>query len=203
MSQEEYKKQLPENLLNDNGQKQSRILAFKSKLRPPHEGFENSRKTLYSQNLNDGLAKAKKIFRHIPQVAERTLDAPDLSDDYYLNLLDWSSSNVLVVTLGMTVYLSDAATISIELMTVDEEGPITSVSWAPDDQYLAVGLNNSTVQLWDFTSLRQLRTLRGHNARVGVPTWNEPTMVTRGGDNMILNHDARIWDHVIGSMVAH
>jgi WD40 repeat protein len=42
------------------------------------------------------------------------------------------------------------------LMTVDEEGPITSVSWAPDGQYLAVGLNNSTVQLWDSTSLRQV-----------------------------------------------
>ena len=52
--QEEYKKQLAEDLLNDNGQKQSRILAFKSKPPPPPEGFENGRKTLYSQNLNAG-----------------------------------------------------------------------------------------------------------------------------------------------------
>jgi cell division cycle protein 20 (cofactor of APC complex) len=30
------------------------------------------------------------------QSAERTLDAPELVDDYYLNLLDWGSNNVLL-----------------------------------------------------------------------------------------------------------
>jgi cell division cycle protein 20 (cofactor of APC complex) len=95
------------------------------------------------------------MFRHIPQAAERTLDAPDLLDDYYLNLLDWSVNNILAVALGSTVYLWDATTSSIEeLLTVDEEGPVTSISWAPDGKYIAVGLNNATVQLWDSQSLR-------------------------------------------------
>lgn len=157
-TKDDYKKHLAESLLNNNGQKQSRILAFKHKPPPPPEGFVNGRATLYSQNVaSSAQTKPKKMFRHIPQAPERTLDAPDMLDDYYLNLLDWSSSNVLAVALGMTVYLWDATTSSIEeLMTVEEEGPITSVSWAPDGQYLAVGLNNSTVQLWDSTSLRQV-----------------------------------------------
>lgn len=156
-SKDEYKKQLAESLLSNNGQKQSRILAFKNKPPPPPEGYTGAN-TLYSQNVAAGQSKPKKMFRHIPQAPERTLDAPDMLDDYYLNLLDWSAENVLAVALGMTVYLWDAATSSIEeLMTVDEEGPITSVSWAPDGQYLAVGLNNSTVQLWDSTSLRQVQ----------------------------------------------
>ncbi|XP_024364758.1 cell division cycle 20.2, cofactor of APC complex [Physcomitrium patens] len=203
-SRDEYKKQLAESLLNNNGQKQSRILAFKSKPPPPPEGLLNNNRTLYSQNVGAAQFKPKKMFRHIPQAPERTLDAPDMVDDYYLNLMDWSSSNVLAIALGMTVYLWDATTSSIEeLVTVDEEGPITSVSWAPDGQYLAVGLNNSTVQLWDSTSLRQLRTLRGHSARVGALAWNGPTLATGGRDNAILNHDVRIRDHVIGSMEAH
>lgn len=157
-SKEEYKKQLAESLLKEsNGQKQSRILAFKSKPPPPPEGFTNGHTSLYSQNVSGAQAKPRKMFRHIPQAPERTLDAPDLLDDYYLNLLDWSSTNVLAIALGSTVYLWDAITSCIEeLMTVDEEGPITSVSWAPDGQYLAIGLNNSTVQLWDATSLRQV-----------------------------------------------
>jgi cell division cycle protein 20 (cofactor of APC complex) len=155
-TKDEYKKQLAESLLNNNGQKQSRILAFKNKPPPPPEGY-NGAQTLYSQNIATGQTKPKKMFRHIPQAPERTLDAPDMLDDYYLNLLDWSSNNVLAVALGMTVYLWDATSSSIEeLMTADEEGPITSVSWAPDGQYLAVGLNNATVQLWDSTSLRQV-----------------------------------------------
>lgn len=157
--QEEYKKQLAENLLRcNNHQRQSRILAFKSKPPPPPEGFENSRKSLYSQNASPGESKPRAYFRHIPQTAERTLDAPDLLDDYYLNLLDWSANNVLAIALGNTVYLWDATTCSIaELLTADEDGPVTSVHWAPDGRYLAVGLNNADVQLWDSQELRQVR----------------------------------------------
>lgn len=86
------------------------------------------------------------------------MDAPDLVDDYYLNLLDWGSKNVLAIALGNTVYLWDASNGSTsELVTVDDEnGPITSISWAPDGRHIAVGLNNSEVQLWDTTSNRQV-----------------------------------------------
>lgn len=93
------------------------------------------------------------------QSCERTLDAPELVDDYYLNLLDWGSMNVLAIALGSTVYLWDASGGSTsELVTVEEEeGPVTSVSWAPDGRHIAVGLNNSDVQLWDSTANRLVR----------------------------------------------
>jgi len=92
------------------------------------------------------------------QASERTLDAPDILDDYYLNLLDWGSSNVLAIALGTTVYLWDASNGSTsELVTVDDDkGPVTSVNWAPDGRHIAVGLNNSEVQLWDSTANRQV-----------------------------------------------
>ena len=97
----------------------------------------------------------------LAQSSERTLDAPDLVDDYYLNLLDWGSSNVLSIALGSTVYLWDASSGSTsELVTVDDDyGPVTSVSWAPDGRHIAVGLNSSDVQLWDTTSNRLVGTL--------------------------------------------
>jgi WD40 repeat protein len=38
------------------------------------------------------------------------LDAPALQDDFYLNLVDWSSLNVLAVGLGSCVYLWSACT---------------------------------------------------------------------------------------------
>ena len=96
----------------------------------------------------------------LAQSSERTLDAPDLVDDYYLNLLDWGSSIVLSIALGSTVYLWDASSGSTsELVTVDDDyGPVTSVSWAPDGRHIAVGLNSSDVQLWDTTSNRLVGT---------------------------------------------
>jgi cell division cycle 20-like protein 1 (cofactor of APC complex) len=44
------------------------------------------------------------------QIFFQVLDAPELQDDFYLNLVDWSSQNVLSVGLGACVYLWAAAT---------------------------------------------------------------------------------------------
>jgi cell division cycle protein 20 (cofactor of APC complex) len=78
--------------------------------------------------------------RFIPQVPEKILDAPELLDDYYLNLLDWSSTNMLSVALGQTVYLWNASSGDIsELAQVSGENYITSVSWVQGGAYLAVG----------------------------------------------------------------
>lgn len=54
--------------------------------------------------------KQQKNLRNIPQFPEKILDAPDIVDDYYLNLLDWSSGNILAVCLAQTVYLWNAET---------------------------------------------------------------------------------------------
>ncbi len=44
--------------------------------------------------------------RSIAHAPIRILDAPDLSNDYYLNLLDWNAYNgLLAVALNDTVYL--------------------------------------------------------------------------------------------------
>ena len=47
------------------------------------------------------------------QMPERILDAPELVNDYYLNLLDWSADNRLAVALGADVYLWNAGKIGL------------------------------------------------------------------------------------------
>ena len=94
----------------------------------------------------------------ISQSCERTLDAPNVLDDFYLNLLDWRSSNVLAIALRSTVYLWDASNVSTsELVTIDDDegGPVTSVSWAPDGRHIAIGLNISHVQIWDYYTVNR------------------------------------------------
>ncbi|KAI3929184.1 hypothetical protein MKX01_006420 [Papaver californicum] len=116
-------------------------------------------------------------------------------DDFYLNLLDWGSSNVLAIGLGYTVYLWDATESSTtELLTVDEDtGPITSVSWAPDGHHIAVGLNNSEVQLWDYTHLTEF----------GTMDWNKHILSTGGMDGLIINNDLRIRNHIMETYKGH
>ena len=43
--------------------------------------------------------------RQIPKIPYKVLDAPALKDDYYLNLVDWSELNDLVVGLSSCVYI--------------------------------------------------------------------------------------------------
>ncbi|KGN58619.1 cell division cycle 20.2, cofactor of APC complex [Cucumis sativus] len=195
-SREAYQKRLAETF-NMN---RTRILAFKNK---PPAPVELIPKEFFSSVSHDKPVKAR---RHIPQTSEKTLDAPDLVDDYYLNLLDWGSSNVLAIALGNTVYLWNATDGSTsELVTVDDEvGPVTSVSWAPDGRHIAIGLNNSEVQLWDSTANRQLRTLKGgHRMRVGSLAWNNHILTTGGMDGKILNNDVRIRDHIVETYRGH
>ena len=46
-----------------------------------------------------------KSVRKIPRTPYKVLDAPQLQDDFYLNLVDWSSSNILAVGLHNAVYI--------------------------------------------------------------------------------------------------
>ncbi|KAJ9179744.1 hypothetical protein P3X46_008078 [Hevea brasiliensis] len=196
-SREAYRKQLAETL-NMN---RTRILAFKNKPPAPVELIPQEH-----TSLSHLQAKPTKPRRHIPQTSERTLDAPDLVDDFYLNLLDWGSSNVLAIALGNTVYLWDASDGSTsELVTIDDEiGPVTSVNWAPDGRHIAIGLNNSEVQLWDSAANRQLRTLRGgHRSRVGSLAWNNHILTTGGMDGQIINNDVRIRSHIVETYRGH
>ncbi|KAJ4834958.1 hypothetical protein Tsubulata_004102 [Turnera subulata] len=197
-SKEAYRKQLAEAL----NLTRTRILAFKNK--PPQ------RMDMIHQALSSSSpvrqTKPTKPRRCIPQTSERTLDAPEILDDFYLNLVDWGSANVLSIALQSTVYLWDATDGSTsELVTVDDEmGPVTSVSWAPDGRHIAIGLNNSHIQLWDSASNRQLRTLKGgHRSRVGSLAWNNHILTTGGMDGQIINNDVRIRSHIVETYSGH
>ena len=48
---------------------------------------------------------SKIVSRVDPSVSSCILDAPDLLDDYYSNLLSWSDTNLLDIALGQNVHL--------------------------------------------------------------------------------------------------
>lgn len=141
-SREAFRKRLAESL----GINRTRILAFTNKPPAPKQTPSDDDWASFQQSK-----PVKPITRCIPQTSERTLDAPDLQDDFYLNLLDWGANNVVAIALANTVYLWDATnSTASELVTIDHHmGPVTSVKWAPDGRHISLGLFNSEVQLWD------------------------------------------------------
>ncbi|KAK3260106.1 ubiquitin-protein transferase activating protein [Cymbomonas tetramitiformis] len=202
-SKELYKQRLSERLMGDS-KENGKILAFKSKAPAPPEGYVNQMTEVYTQQ--SGNAPTKKVMRSLPQAPERILDAPDLVDDYYLNLLDWSCNNIIAVALGSAVYLWNAETGTVDpLMETNTDGDdyVTSISWGKDGKHIAIGTNSAEVQIWDADRQRQVRTLKGHAARVGALAWNGTTLASGGRDTNILQHDVRIRDHLTATLVGH
>eukprot|EP01132_Coremiostelium_polycephalum_P002092 gene2092-2579_t len=190
----------------DNSEIQSKILSFKSKAPVSNvSSAASSLRVLYSQNKVAEPTQVKKSFRQIPTTPERILDAPDIVDDYYLNLLDWSSQNVIAIPLGQTVYLWNATNSEItSLFSVEgSDDYITSLNWTKDGNYLAVGTNSCVVQLWDVEHNKKVRELRGHSGRVGALAWNNYILSSGSADTNIFNHDVRIQNHHVSTLAGH
>ena len=69
---------------------------------PTDEAYSMSPVRAQSRQL---LESPRRQLRSVCKTPYRVLDAPELADDFYLNLVDWSSTNVLGVGLGSCVYL--------------------------------------------------------------------------------------------------
>lgn len=73
-----------------------------------------------------------KKNRKISKNPYKVLDAPALTDDFYLNLIAWSNKNILAVGLGNCIYLWDAVTTKVTRLCELPNDSITSVCWSND-----------------------------------------------------------------------
>ncbi|KAI9541675.1 Fizzy- protein [Dissostichus eleginoides] len=139
------------------------------------------------------LRSPRKPARKISKIPFKVLDAPELQDDFYLNLVDWSAGNLLSVGLGSCVYLWSACTSQVTRLcdlSVDGDS-VTSVCWNERGSLVAVGTHKGYVQIWDAAGGRKLSSLEGHSARVGALAWNGEQLSSGSRDRVILQRDVR------------
>ena len=143
-----------------------------------------------------------KIYRKIPKTPFRVLDAPNLIDDYYLNLLDWGKENIIAVALSDEIYLwNDTKAKASLLMTYTNNNSIsedisnniiTSLSWMENGIILGIGLPDGIIQLWDINKKIKIREIFAHNNRVSCLSWNNNILSSGSKDRYIKNFDIRI-----------
>lgn len=178
-----------------------RILAYQTKAPAPPESHLNPLRVVYSAKTP---MSSKSGSRYIPTNPERILDAPDIINDYYLNLLDWSSDNIVTVALGSSVYLWNAGTGTIEVLFETEDGEhVCSLSWIEEGHILAVGTLSGNVELWDCSKMKRLRVMTGHSERVGSLAWNSFMVSSGSRDGTIIHHDVRQREHLIATLTGH
>ncbi|CDF39721.1 WD40-repeat containing protein [Chondrus crispus] len=140
----------------------------------------HSRRALLSARLAPGRA-ARKIAR----VPFKVLDAPALKDDFYFNLVDWSSQNVLA------------------LCDLHLGGPVCSVAWNQMGTQLAVGTMPGDVQVYDTATGKLLRSMPGHTARAGALAWSAGVLSSGSRDKTIFNRDLRSREPYIAQLTGH
>lgn len=178
-----------------------RILAYQTKAPAAPDSHMNPLRVVYSVKTP---MSTKSGSRFIPQNPDRILDAPDIINDYYLNLLDWSANNIVTVALGNAVYLWNAGTGNIEVLFENPgDEHACSLSWVQDGHILAVGTNSGSVELWDCSKIKRLRVMTGHNARVGSLAWNSHMISSGSRDGSIIHHDVRQREHQAGTLQGH
>ncbi|KAF4423744.1 cell division cycle 20 1 cofactor-APC complex [Fusarium acutatum] len=149
------------------------------------------------------LLSPRRQPRAVSKVPYKVLDAPELADDFYLNLVDWGSANILGVGLGSSVYMWNAQTSKVNKLCTLDDDTVTSVSWIQKGTHLAIGTGKGLVQIWDAEKARRLRTMTGHTARVGSLAWNTHILTSGSRDRLIYHRDVRAPDQWLRKLVGH
>jgi cell division cycle 20-like protein 1, cofactor of APC complex len=145
----------------------------------------------------------------------KVLDAPELQDDFYLNLVDWSSQNMLSgifhflsiyafhlilrgffpqVGLNTCVYLWSACNSQVVKLCdlgSDNNESVTSVQWSERGDLLAVGTHKGILQIWDTHAQKTIHNMKIHEMRIGCLAWNESVICSGSRDRFILYRDLR------------
>ena len=180
----------------------TRILQFKPA--PPESSKPIDLRQQYNRPLKPASASSTQFKRRVASAPERVLDAPGLIDDYYLNLLDWSSGNQVAIGLERNVYVWSADEGSVScLLETSPETYVSSVKWSGDGAYVGVGLGSGEVQIWDVAEGQKVRSMFGHDTRVGVMGWSKHLLSTGARSGLVYNHDVRIAEHKVAELVSH
>ncbi|QHO05031.1 hypothetical protein HN51_060380 [Arachis hypogaea] len=198
-----YRKKVDEKLSLDSEGNPFKMLVFRG-------SPKSSRKSIrHIDEIREGEARALQnscnpyMLRKLPKGESRILDAPNIRNDYYTNLLDWGKNNILAVALGSEMYLWNSQNSNVlKLFTVTNNNYPASVAWSDDTRYIAIGFMHSNLQLWDPETSKLVRNLEGHDQRVATTAWNSHILTSGSHDKSIINHDVRA-RNVISRVKAH
>ena len=130
-------------------------------------------------------------YRKISKVPFKVLDAPNLQDDFYLNLLEWSSQNILSVALDSCLYFWNANNNRVVKFCELSPDSISSLNWNQNGTQIAIGTSRGTIEIWDVAKNCRVNEYYGHNARVSSVAWNDNMLASGSRDRSIHMRDIR------------
>lgn len=152
----------------------------------PKLGIHNN--ILANTKLNTMARSSRIEHRHIDTSPYKVLDAPGMLDNYYLNLLDWSSTNILAIGLNESVYTYNVNTKDVnEIFSCEDY--VSSVKC--NGNILCIGSSTGEMGFYDITTGKLIQKSRHHLNRVSALSWNGNVISSGDKEGVICNYDIR------------
>ena len=180
----------------------AKLFSWKKELKPKsnfcYELFNNQKENLNNINNNSDFKNQRKIS----QKPYKELLTSNLIDDFYLNLLDWSSKDQIAVGCTTSVILWNNNKTQSEILlnypceNLEEsenyiEKYVSSLIWSNEGDKLAVGHSLGCIEIYDVNKKKLISNYSGHTGRVGVVSWNGNIISSGSKDCNILTRDIR------------
>ena len=120
------------------------------------------------------------------------MSMPGLQDDFYVNLLDWSNTNLLVAGVGESVYVWSSNN-NAKLIRVGN-GPtlVSSVTFSQSGNQIGYANYDSTIAVKDLQKNMTLyKSFGEHSGRIGSLSFSGSCIASGGRDGRIVIHDIR------------
>ena len=178
-----------------------------------YELFDNQKENRNNSNNFEEFKNQRKIS----QKPYKELITSNLIDDFYLNLLDWSSKDQIAVGCTTSVILWNNNKTQSEILlnypcrNLEEsenvvEKYVSSLIWSNEGDKLAVGHSLGCIEIYDINKKKLISNYSGHKGRVGVVSWNGNIISSGSKDCNIITRDIRTKnnnENIIVKFVGH
>lgn len=179
------------NLSESNAER--RIFNYECQVRSKNHTGQNrtlSPLSLPSQKL---LTTPIKQERKITKFLHYCVATKDLDDNFYTQLVDWSSKNIIGVGLGSKAYRWNVKTKDVtpvyDLTVYGDK--VTSVAWSKQGNMFSIGTDRGEMWVNDIEAGKDIISLSHHSNHVGVLAWNGNLLASGAADRMIYIRDIR------------
>ena len=149
------------------------------------------------------IQKKRGKTKPIPDRPFKILEAPELTDDFYSNILDWSCQNQLAVCLNNIIYLMDMQTYNnTKLYHAYDCESITSIKFNKEGDKLIFGNIIGQLSVWDLNKQKEINSFTTHNDRIAALDWKD-VVISGSRDHQIIASDFRLENPSIAVFKSH
>ena len=130
-------------------------------------------------------------YKSIPKTAYKVLDAPNLRDDFYLHLIDWSKQDIVAVSLDHKLYTWNAKYSQVSFISDLEDyyNYYSSLSFNNDGKLLICSSNDGNIFIKNIEKSKNVKTFRNlSSGRICVisPMNLNPNIFSFGSKDLII-----------------